>query len=72
MTPTTIVFFFFFTVKLDATNSFPSNTADVRPDYLEMGLIMRKPFFVICDKQRRRSAFVSTQSDQRLYCSLPG
>ena len=35
-------FFFFFTVKLDATN-FPSNTAEVRPIYLKMGHIMRKP-----------------------------
>ena len=39
-------FFFvvvFFTVKLDAANSFPSNTAEVRPIYLKMGQIMRKP-----------------------------
>ena len=36
--------FFFFTVKLDATNSFPSNTAGVRPIYLKMGHIMRKLF----------------------------
>ena len=34
---------FFFTVKLDATNSFPSHTAEVRPIYLKMGHIMRKP-----------------------------
>ena len=47
----------FFTVKLDATNSFPSNTAEVRPIYLIMGHIMRKPVFVICGQQRRRSAF---------------
>ena len=33
----------FFTVKLDATNSFPSNTTEVRPIYLKMGRIMRKP-----------------------------
>ena len=34
---------FFFTVKLDAANSFPSNTAEVWPIYLKMGHIMRKP-----------------------------
>ena len=63
---------FFFTVKLDATHSFPSNTAEVRPIYLKMGHIMRKPVFVICEQQWRRSACASTQSDQRLCCSLPG
>ena len=35
----------FFTVKLDATNSFPPNMAEVRPIYLKMGDIMRKPIF---------------------------
>ena len=34
-----VVFLFFFTVKLDATNSFPSNTVEVRPIYLKMGHI---------------------------------
>ena len=65
----TVVFFFvfFFTVKLDATNSFPSNTTEVRPIYLKMGHIMRKPVFVICEQQ-----CASTQSDQRLCYSLPG
>ena len=33
-------------VKLDATNYFPSNTAEVQPIYLKMGHIMRKPVFV--------------------------
>ena len=61
-----------FTVKLDAINSFPSNTAEVRPICLKMGHIMRKPVFGICKQQRRRSACASTQSDQRLCCSLPG
>ena len=28
-------------------------------------------FFAICEQHRRRSACVSAQSDQRLYCSLP-
>ena len=42
---------FFFTVKLDAKNCFPSNTAEVRPIYLKMGHIMRKPVFVICEQQ---------------------
>ena len=37
-----------------------------------MGHIMRKPVFVICEQQMRRSAWASTQSDQRLCCSLPG
>ena len=68
----TFFFFFFFNVKLDATNSFPSDTADVRPIYLKIGHIMRKSVFVICEQQRRRSACASTQSDQRLCCSLPG
>ena len=63
---------FFFTVKLDATNSFPSNMVEVRPIHLKMGQIMRQPVFVICEQQRRRSACASTQSDQRLCCSLPG
>ena len=49
----------FFAIKLDATNSFPSNTTEVRPIYLKMGHIMRKPAFVICEQQRRRS----TQSE---------
>ena len=62
----------FFTVKLDATNSFPSNTAEVRPIYLKMGHIMKNPAFVICEQQRRRSACAPTQSDQRLCFSLPG
>ena len=35
------------TVKLDTTNSFPSNTAEARHIYLKMGHIMRKPAFVI-------------------------
>ena len=58
--------FFHRKIGLDATNSFPSNTAEVRP------IIMRKPVFVICEQQRRRSACASTLSGQRLYCSLPG
>ena len=39
--------FLFFTVKVDATNSFPSNTTEVQPIYLNMGHIMRQPVFVI-------------------------
>ena len=34
--------------------------------------VMRKPVYVICEQQRRRSACASTQSDQHLCCSLPG
>ena len=34
----------FFTVKLDARKSFPTNTAEVRPIYLKMGHFMSKPF----------------------------
>ena len=71
MTPTsksTVVFF----SPLDATNSFPSNTAEVRHIYLKMGHIMRKPAFVICEQQRDISACASTQSDQRICCLLPG
>ena len=73
-----LFFFFFFVVvvvfnvKLDAINSFPSNTAEERHIYLKMDHIMRKSVFVICEHQRRRSACASTQSDQRLCCSLPG
>ena len=33
--------------------------------------VMRKPVFAICEQQRRRSVCTSTQSDQRLYYSLP-
>ena len=40
---TVVVFLCVFTVKLDATNSFPSNTAEVRPIYLKIVHIMRKP-----------------------------
>ena len=58
-------------LKLDATNFFPSNTAEVRPIYLKMSDIMRKPVFVIREQQKRRSACASTQSDQRLCCLLP-
>ena len=79
MTPTMVnqqffffFFFFFFTVKLDTTNSFPFNTAEVRPIYLKMGHIMRQPVFIICEQQSGRSSCASTQSDQRLCCSLPG
>ena len=62
----------FFTVKLDAKNSFPSNMAEVRQIYVKMGHIMRKSAFVICEQQSRRSACASMQSDQRLCCLLPG
>ena len=31
--------FFFFTVKLDPTNSFPSNTAEVRLIYLKLTVV---------------------------------
>ena len=41
----------FFTVQLDATNSFPSDTTEIRPIYLNMGHIMRQPVFVICEQQ---------------------
>ena len=73
MTPTMVnqqlffFFCFFLTVKLDATNSFPSNSAEVRPIDLKMGHIIKKPVFVICEQQRRRSASASTQSDQRFF-----
>ena len=76
MTPTMVnqqlLLLFFFMLKLDATNSFPSNTAEIRHINLKMGHIMTKSVFVICEQQRRRSACASTQSDQRLCCSLPG
>ena len=61
----TVVLLFFFTLKLDATNSFPSNTTEVRHIYLKMGHIMRQPVFVKCEQQRRRSACAST-----LYSSI--
>ena len=61
MTPTMVnQQFFFFTIKLDATNSFPSNTAEVRPIYPKIGHTMRQPVFVLCEQQRRRSACAST------------
>ena len=34
--------------------------------------VMRKPVYVICEQQRRRSACASAQSDQHLCCLLPG
>ena len=34
--------------------------------------VMSIPVYAICEQQRRRSACASTQSDQRLCCSLPG
>ena len=34
--------------------------------------IMRKPVYAICKQQRCRSACALVQSDQRLYCLLPG
>ena len=33
--------------------------------------VMRKPVYATCEQQRRRSAYASVQSDQRLCCSLP-
>ena len=36
-------FFFFFRRKIGCNKLFPSNTAEVRPIYLKMGHIMRKP-----------------------------
>ena len=42
------------------------------PDLSIMSRTMRKPVFVICKQQRRRSACTSAQSDQHLCCSLPG
>ena len=33
---------------------------------------MRKPVNAICEQQKCRSACASAQSDQRLYCLLPG
>ena len=37
-----------------------------------MGLDARKPDFGACEQQRRGPVFVSTQSGQRLYCSIVG
>ena len=37
-----------------------------------MGPDARKPDFGACEQKRRRPVFLSTQSDQRLYCSLIG
>ena len=37
-----------------------------------MSHVMRKPVYVICEQQRRRSVCTSAQSDQRLCCSLSG
>ena len=51
-------------------NSFTSNTTEVRPIYLKMDHIMRKPVSFICEQQRRRSACASTQSDQLICSSL--
>ena len=56
-------FFFFFTVILDVTHSFPSNTIEVRPIYLKMGHIVRKPVFVICEQQ----AQISLDSNENSY-----
>ena len=39
---------------------------------IKMGLDARKSDFGACEQQRRRSVFVCTQSDRRLYCSLIG
>ena len=53
MTPTIVNQQLFFHRILDAKKkSFPSNTAEMRPIYLKMGHIMRKPVFVICEQQR--------------------
>ena len=46
MTPTMVnQQLFYFTVKLNATNSFPSNTAEVRPIYLNRGHVHEKTCF---------------------------
>ena len=39
---------------------------------LYLSHVMRKPVLAICKRQMCRSACASTQSDQRLYCLLPG
>ena len=38
----------------------------------KIGPDARKPDFGACKQQRHRPVFLSTQSDQRLYCSLIG
>ena len=38
---------------------------------LQMSHILRKPVYAMCEQQRRRSVCASTQSNQRLCCSLP-
>ena len=42
------------------------NTCEV----YDLGHIMRKPVYAICEQQRRRSACRFTQSDQHLCCSM--
>ena len=49
MTPTMVnqhFCFCFYTVKLNVTKYVPSNTAEIRPIYLKVGHIMRKPVSV--------------------------
>ena len=50
---------------------------NVNIDYLKyhcmhLSHVMRKPVLAICEQQGRRSACASAQSDQHLWCSLPG
>ena len=40
--------------------------------HIKMGPDARKPDIGACEQQRRRPVIVSTQSDQRLYCSRTG
>ena len=37
-----------------------------------MDCVERKPEVATCEHKRRRPAYTSAQSDQRLYCLLPG
>ena len=48
-----LLLLFFFHRKIGCNKLFfPSNTAEVRPIYLQMDNIMRNPVFVICEQQK--------------------
>ena len=61
MTPTMVNQQLFFYRIIGCNKLFPSNTAEVRPIYLKMGHIMRKPVLsYVKPKAQRRSACAST------------
>ena len=70
----TILFFFTLAVFLCRSNLRLIFLVDLSLQFsgYHLSHVVRKPVYAICEQQRHRSACALSQSDQRLYCSLPG